>query len=123
MNMTMNIEDSYTKATPLSHRKKFAQFFTPPAIAELMCEWLLGNKTLENVLEPAFGLGIFSRILLSERNNLKIKGFDIDNLILSAAKKEFSGNENIKLQLNDYIYNDWDNKYDGIICNPPYFKN
>ena len=122
MNMTMNIEDSYTKATPLSHRKKFAQFFTPPAIAELMCEWLLGNKTLENVLEPAFGLGIFSRILLSERDNLKIKGFDIDNLILSAAKKEFSGNENIKLQLNDYIYNDWDNKYDGIICNPPYFK-
>jgi adenine-specific DNA-methyltransferase len=24
--------------------------------------------------------------------------------------------------LQDYIYNDWKNKYDGIICNPPYFK-
>lgn len=22
----------------------------------------------------------------------------------------------------DYMYNDWENKYDGIICNPPYFK-
>ena len=20
------------------------------------------------------------------------------------------------------MYNDWQNKYDGIICNPPYFK-
>ena len=24
--------------------------------------------------------------------------------------------------LQDYMYNDWENKYDGIICNPPYFK-
>ncbi|MDR0660371.1 MAG: Eco57I restriction-modification methylase domain-containing protein [Prevotellaceae bacterium] len=26
------------------------------------------------------------------------------------------------MYLKDYIYNDWENKYDGIICNPPYFK-
>jgi len=24
--------------------------------------------------------------------------------------------------LKDYMFNDWENRYDGIICNPPYFK-
>jgi adenine-specific DNA-methyltransferase len=26
------------------------------------------------------------------------------------------------LILEDYLFNDWNNKYDGILCNPPYFK-
>ena len=24
--------------------------------------------------------------------------------------------------MKDYMFNDWENRYDGIICNPPYFK-
>jgi adenine-specific DNA-methyltransferase len=28
----------------------------------------------------------------------------------------------LNLNLEDYLYNDWENKYDAIICNPPYFK-
>ena len=24
--------------------------------------------------------------------------------------------------MKDYLFNDWNNKYDGIVCNPPYFK-
>ena len=117
-----SIELNYSKEVSLEHRKKFAQFFTPYSIAELMAEWLLGNENLRTVLEPAFGLGVFSRILLSKKNNISIKGFEIDNLIFEKAQKEFSGTENLSLLLEDYMYNDWRNKYDGIICNPPYFK-
>ena len=118
----MGIEQTYTEKINLSHRKKFAQFFTPQPIASLMSDWLLGNKKLKEVLEPAFGLGIFSRTLLNENIELNIKGFDIDETILSEAKKIFDCQKNVSLRLENYMYNDWKNKYDGIICNPPYLK-
>jgi adenine-specific DNA-methyltransferase len=87
-----------------------------------MAEWLLGNENLKTVLEPAFGLGVFSRILLSRKNDVRIKGFEIDGLILEKAKKEFAGTENLNLLQEDYMFSEWNDRYDGIICNPPYFK-
>jgi adenine-specific DNA-methyltransferase len=117
-----DIESEYSKFTSIKHRKKFAQFFTPFPIADLMAKWLLGNEQLRDILEPAFGLGVFSRALLSHRENLNIKGFEIDTNIFEKSKNIFENHENVHLQQNDYMYNDWENKYDGIICNPPYFK-
>ena len=117
-----NIESDYTKQVSVEHRKKFAQFFTPAAIAEIMASWLLKNEHLQTVLEPAFGLGVFSRALLSKKQDITIKGFDVDTNIFNEAQKEFGHCEKVHLLLQDYMYNDWENKYDGIICNPPYFK-
>jgi adenine-specific DNA-methyltransferase len=122
MNIKKSLEADYSETVSLEHRKKFAQFFTPYPIAELMAKWLLGNENLQIVLEPAFGLGVFSRVLLSKKCNLQINGFEIDNLIFEKAEKEFSGTANVSLLLEDYMFNDWQNRYDGIICNPPYFK-
>jgi len=116
------VEKEYSKLISLEHRKKFAQFFTPFQLASLMADWLLGNKDLKTILEPAFGLGVFSRALLSKKLDLSIKGFDIDETILSKAKEIFSNTPNFDLFLEDYMFNDWNNKYDGIICNPPYFN-
>ncbi len=117
-----SIENDYSKSISMEHRKKFAQFFTPFSIASLMAKWILGNNNLKTVLEPAFGLGIFSRAILSLKEDLYIKGFEVDATIYEKAKQNFEGNEDINIHLQDYMYNDWDNKYDGIICNPPYFK-
>ncbi len=117
-----SIEFQYISTTDIEHRKKYAQFFTPKPIAEIMSEWLVCNNQLHTVLEPAFGLGIFSRCLLKKNNNIQIKGFEIDKHIFSKAKKLFSETNNVEVLLQDYMYNDWENKYDGIICNPPYFK-
>lgn len=116
------VEKGYSKITSLEHRKKFAQFFTPFQLASLMADWLLGNHNLKTVLEPAFGLGVFSRVLLSKKSDLSIKGFDIDEKIFAEAKEVFNEAPNVVMHLEDYIFNDWNNKYDGIICNPPYFK-
>lgn len=118
----MILEATYKKKVSLAHRKKFAQFFTPETIAEIMTKWLLANDKLKNVLEPAFGLGVFSRFLIAKNEKLNIKGFDVDPVIYNTAKQSFLGNRNIQLYLEDYLFNDWENKYDGIICNPPYFK-
>lgn len=116
------VEKGYSKITSLEHRKKFAQFFTPIQLASLMADWLLGEQNLKTVLEPAFGLGVFSRALLSKKSDLSIKGFDIDDRIFAEAKEIFNDSTNVDLHLEDYMFNDWSNKYDGIICNPPYFK-
>lgn len=116
------VERRYSKLISLEHRKRFAQFFTPFQLASLMADWLFGNQNLQTVLEPAFGLGVFTRALLSKKSGLSIKGFEIDETILSEAKEIFSDTPNLDLHLEDYMFNDWNNKYDGIICNPPYFK-
>ncbi len=117
-----SIENDYSKSISIEHRKKFAQFFTPFPIADLMAKWILGNPNLKNILEPAFGLGIFSRALLSHKENINIKGFEVDETIFENATTHFDDVENVSLHLQDYMYKDWKNTYDGIICNPPYFK-
>lgn len=118
----MELEKKYSKIIDLTHRKKFAQFFTPQPIADLMSDWLLGNENIKTILEPAFGLGIFSRTLLNKKPTLNITGFDIDETILKEAKTHFDSFINVSLNHKDYMFNDWENKYDGIICNPPYLK-
>lgn len=118
----MILEKEYTKKVSLSHRKKYAQFFTPEPIAELMVDWLLKGKNISTLLEPAFGLGVFTRKVLTQRKNIAITGFDVDNIIFDTAKNNFQENQNLNLHLEDYLFNDWNNRYDAIVCNPPYLK-
>lgn len=118
----MTPEAIYAQKVGIGHRKKYAQFFTPPEIAETMIAWLLQNESLHSVLEPAFGLGVFSRLLLQHIPGVQIKGFDVDPIITEEAMRQFSDVENVKITSADYIFSDWKRKYDGILCNPPYFK-
>ena len=115
-------EKEYAQTVSLEHRKKFAQFFTPFVVAEFMTNWVLGNKELKTVLDPAFGLGIFARAIRQKNVNCFIKGFEIDETILQEANAIFEHEKNTSISLKDYMFNDWGNRYDGIICNPPYFK-
>lgn len=117
-----SIENDYSKSISIEHRKKFAQFFTPFPIADLMAKWILDNENLQKILEPAFGLGVFSRAILNREKDIEIKGFEVDETIFNNAKKYFKDTDNVNIILQNYMYSDWTNKYDGIICNPPYFK-
>ncbi len=115
-------EKEYTRLVSAAHRKKFAQFFTPFPVARFMAAWILANKHLKTVLDPAFGLGVFARAIREQNKDCRIKGFDIDTCILERAVNLFSNDSFTDIQLNDYMFNDWEHHYDGIICNPPYFK-
>lgn len=115
-------EKGYSQLVSLEHRKKFAQFFTPFTIAQFMARWIAGNKNLKTVLDPAFGLGVFARAIRQVNKDCTIKGFDIDENILQHAANIFENERHISVLLKDYMFNDWENRYDGIICNPPYFK-
>ena len=115
-----SIEADYVLRTPIEHRKHYAQFFTPISLAEVMTDWLVKKGNIVSVLEPAFGLGVFSRCLLSKKEHLEVIGFDVDERILNESRKLYG--DQIHLLNQDYMFNDWNNKYDAIICNPPYFK-
>ena len=84
-----SIENEYSKLISVEHRKKFAQFFTPFPIAVFMAKWITGNKNLQTVLDPAFGLGIFARAIREMGSDCSIKGFDIDENILQQALQIF----------------------------------
>lgn len=118
----MILEKQYKKQINLSHRKKYAQFFTPEPVANIMIDWILDTPKFQTLLEPAFGLGIFSRLILEKDKKVHITSFDVDPVIFDIAKQNFKKFSNINYFFEDYLFNDWNNKYDTIICNPPYFK-
>lgn len=116
-------EETYTRIVSEVHRKQYAQFFTPKNIADFMISWILGVKP-SSILEPAFGLGVFSRQILSynEYKSTPIVGYEIDEKMYHWAKELFLQYPNVQLFNDDYMYKEWDSKYDGIVCNPPYLK-
>lgn len=116
-----DIERDYCAVVGLEHRKKYAQFFTPPFIADKMGEWVVRSHTVD-ILEPAFGLGVFTQSLWRKNASLRVIGYDIDPLIIAKARSYFKGQDFVEILQQDYITSEWERTYDGIICNPPYFK-
>ena len=120
----MITEKEYIKIVPLEHRKKFAQFFTPEQISDFMANWVLnGRREKLDILEPAIGLGIFSRSLHKQNPHIQVVGYDIDKTVSSYARDYFASQEyNVTISNENYLTTSWSEKYDGIICNPPYLK-
>ena len=120
----MITEREYLRKIGTEHRKKYAQFFTPEPIAVFMTQWVMqGCKEHAHIIEPAFGLGIFSRTLFQLRPDVAVTGYDIDTTIFNYAKSNFAATDfSIQLRNEDYLETSWEEHFDGIICNPPYLK-
>jgi len=120
----MITEKEYVKRTPINHRKKYAQFFTPEQISDFMASWVIaGKKGKIDILEPAFGLGVFSRSLYKLNPQIRVVGYDIDKTIYTYANQIFAKPQyDIRINNENYITASWEEKFDGIICNPPYLK-
>ncbi|MBP5778193.1 MAG: N-6 DNA methylase [Prevotella sp.] len=120
----MITEKEYIRRTSIEHRKRFAQFFTPEQIADYMAEWVMEDiHDHADILEPAYGLGIFSRSMFKSHQDIKVNGYDVDETIFQYALSNASETQcEISLSNENYLTSSWDKKYDGIICNPPYMK-
>lgn len=114
------LEEQYKHTTPIVHRKEFAQFFTPHLVAKLMAEWIL-DKEPEQVLDPAFGLGVFYREIRKLYPTTKVIGYEIDNHILNNIEDSTLSDPFLQIQNIDYLESD-SKEYDAIICNPPYLR-
>jgi len=121
-------EKKYIKSIPYEHRKKLGQFFTPTFIADLMTEWIVNNESGTEILDPALGLGVFFRSITKNYfdriKKFKFIGYEIDKNMVNFSKSLFSNIPALNIQIfnRDYLTNDWEKKYDGIVCNPPYLK-
>lgn len=119
----MMTEKEYVGVVGLEHRKRFAQFFTPEVIADFMARWVLDGRKKMDVLEPAFGLGAFSRSLFKQNPKVRVVGYEADETIYNyAAENVAQAGSDVLLYNEDYLRASWEDKYDGIICNPPYLK-
>ena len=120
----MITEKEYIQTTDISHRKRYAQFFTPDKIAEFMTQWVLEKMgETARILEPAFGLGAFTRVLSDTEKDIHIEGYDIDDVIYHYAVDNFTDSPfDICLHNANYLTQSCNCKYDGILCNPPYLK-
>ncbi len=119
----MMTEKEYAGVVGLEHRKRFAQFFTPEAIADFMARWVLDGRKKMDVLEPAFGLGAFSRSLFKQNPKVRVVGYEADATIYNyAAENVAQAGSDVLLYNEDYLRASWKDKYDGVICNPPYLK-
>ncbi len=116
------IDLAYSQNAPKAHRRRFAQFFTPPAIASLMADWV-AEKTPMRVLDPALGTGILTRAVLKRLPKAKVIGYEIDSAVAVAAKKAmFLAGIDIELREADFLDCDPNERFDGVIANPPYLR-
>lgn len=110
-------EDCYKKLVGPSHLRRYGQYFTPDSLARLMARWVDQIQPAK-VLDPAVGSHVFARSLLEIGSSARVVGFEIDPVIAS----EFSCPVNTDLILQDFLLSSWQERYDGIIANPPYMK-
>jgi len=123
-------ENNHLKIASSSNRKSLGQFFTPFQVAYFMSEWLIDTKKRKiSLLDPAAGLGVFSRAIekaIQDKNiNLKVEHHlkEIDNFISSKLSTILSPlNGKVFVYNEDFLKISWDKHYDAIIANPPYYK-
>lgn len=116
------VDLTYSLSTPQAHRRRFAQFFTPPSSASLMADWV-SEKSPRLVLDPALGTGILARAIGKRLPNAKIIGYEIDPAVAVAAKKSTTlAGLAIDLRAMDFLDSDPSETFDGIIANPPYLR-
>lgn len=110
----MKKEMEYTSITDTAHIKEYGQYFTNYDVAEFMVEWVC--KDAKRLLDPAAGNSVFLKIAKEKNSECSLFGYEIDEKIL-----DFFGNpSNAVMKNEDYLLEGWDEKYDAIICNPPY---
>lgn len=109
-------ETEYAKQVSVQHRKRLGQYFTNAALADFMCVWACpGAKTM---LDPAAGNGVFLVHARKHNTDCALTGYEIDKGILAC----FGNPAGATILNEDYLLSGWEDRYDAIVCNPPYHR-
>ncbi len=93
------------------------QVFTNKLVAEYMTSLFSLEKSAK-MLDPCFGDGSFL-FALQSHGYFNVTGCEIDSSLFYRTKQNFI---NINLINKDFLSSDENQKYDGIIMNPPYVR-
>ncbi len=117
-------EQEYFAKTSPEHRKRYAQFFTPLSIATCMADWVIsGKQGTMRLLDPAFGLGHLLASMDTEvLANTEVVGYELDTHAFAEASCLWDGYSSIALRNEDFLAYPPENRFDAILCNPPYLK-
>ncbi|MDR3282196.1 MAG: N-6 DNA methylase [Candidatus Methanoplasma sp.] len=110
----MSKEEQYHAVADRERVKKYGQFFTPDSVVSFMSGWVAENGG--TILDPAVGNGKFLAEIRSVNPTCKLCGYEIDRGILDF----FGIGDAFDVRVEDFLFSDWNDKYDGIVCNPPY---
>ncbi|TGL70312.1 HsdM family class I SAM-dependent methyltransferase [Leptospira kmetyi] len=117
--------------------KYLGQFFTPERVADFLVDWVLGAERITSsddperihrILDPAIGNGIFFKSILDKLPNINAEwfGFDLDLQCLNSSRQALEDRISKTSILNffdrDFLLQKEDQKFDVILCNPPYRK-
>lgn len=108
-------------------RNRLGQFSTPPALAEDLLSYakrLLPPGEPVRFIDPAIGTGSFYSALLRVFPYDQIQeacGFEIDDHYGLPASQLWAST-NLKMELADFTRQDPRNRYNVLICNPPYVR-
>lgn len=93
----------------------------------LLANFVSINMSTKNIIDLCTGNGPIP-MLLTFRTNAKITGIEIqkeiyDLAVLSAKENNMLGNISyLNMDVNKLVGKNYDEKYDVVTCNPPYFK-
>ena len=116
--------DSYKT---IDERRRLGQYATPTALARDIVAFGLRNMDSPNdvrFIDPAFGTGAFYSALLLESNSESITeavGVEIDPIMTDVAS-ELWFDSGIEIITADFTVLEPDNRFNLIICNPPYVR-
>jgi len=119
-------EREFSLSVPKEKARKYGQYFTPYPVARYMADWVNQNRSINLVLDPAAGLGIFFRAVMEGHPNFSgtFFGYEIDFAALEKLKGLFVYLPSVKncFISENYLSIEDDRKYDAILCNPPYIQ-
>lgn len=101
-------------------KKQNGIYFTPPETISKNIEFLQPYmKTITNILEPSCGSCEYIMKLKNINPKCNITGIELNKTIFESIKQYNS--HNVKIFHSDYLTHKFDEKFDLIIGNPPYF--
>lgn len=118
------IDELFTQTVPKEKRAENEQFLTPNGIAEFLVNWAI-NDEQGSLFDPAVGTGVFLSKATEKAPELDLHGYDVDPLMLQTTRARLehkSDSPNLNLSEQDFLSQNFPNKHDYLICNPPFKK-
>lgn len=115
---------NYTKETDKVHLKKNGQFFTvDQELLSALFDDYAWNKSQTSILEPSCGSGtIIAECIKNAGKECTIKGMDIEECLVESTRNIFKSCKNVEIMKGDFLDASFDDKFDLIVGNPPYFE-
>lgn len=124
--LRLSPEERFARGAAVDRRKRLGQFFTPISIARAMTTWCCRHRP-RRMLDPAVGPGIFPACALElpdEHRPVEVDCYDVDAQALSIARDRLTdwNTARVRVHLADFLARPPRDRFDAIVCNPPYIR-